>query len=95
MRHAHSGSRSLRVHVAGGCDAHAERRPAIGHDAACHHTLLDDRGRQIGRITNTPIQPEFGRLEPTLLLRRDDVSLTSDDGTDQASPTAETGECTP
>lgn len=70
MRHAHDDSRAVGVRVARCDDVGANEGPNVGTAAAGHHVLLDEHGRQVGRITGTSTPLEFGRLEPTLLLRR-------------------------
>jgi hypothetical protein len=80
MRHAHTGSRSARSHRAGRAEVHAERHGGSGDEPRSPHTLLDERGRQIGQITRASTPPEFGRLEPTLLLRRDAASTPTNAG---------------
>jgi hypothetical protein len=74
MRHPHTGSRSARSNGAGRSELHAGRPGGTHDEPHTPHTLLDERGRQIGQITRASTLPEFGRLEPTLLLRRDAAS---------------------
>ncbi|KPK09440.1 MAG: hypothetical protein AMS20_00565 [Gemmatimonas sp. SG8_28] len=80
MRHAHTGSRSARSNGAGRIEVPAERHGGTRDQPPTPHTLLDDRGRQIGQITRASTPPEFGRLEPTLLLRRDAASTPTNTG---------------
>ena len=80
MRHAHTGSRSARSNGAERIEVPAERHGDTHDEPRSPHTLLDERGRQIGHITPASIPPEFGRLEPTLLLRRDAASTPTNTG---------------
>ena len=80
MRHAHTGSRSARSNGAGRTEVHAVQHGGTRDEPPTPHTLLDDRGRQIGEITRASTPPGFGRLEPTLLLRRDATSTPTDTG---------------
>ena len=80
MRHAHTGSRSAGSRVAGRTDQRTEQFASTGDEPSGPHTLLDDRGRQIGQITRAATRPEFGRLEPTLLLRRNGASALTNAG---------------
>lgn len=89
MRHAHIDSRSARSHGAGRTDMNAERHGGIGDEPRSPHTLLDDRGKQIGQITRASTPPEFGRLEPTLLLRRDRALTPTNAGTDSIGQDSE------
>ena len=72
MYKTHRLSRSARDPGEGRGATRVERRPAAAptpDDA--DHRLLDEQGTPIGHIIKTDTQPEFGRLEPTLLLQRE------------------------
>jgi hypothetical protein len=95
MRHARNGSLPQCPHGPGCTEVCAKQPASTGAERSSPHALLDERGRQIGQITRASTRPEFGRLEPTLLLRRDDALPIRDRGPDRDRPTPETEECTP
>jgi hypothetical protein len=94
MRHTHTGPRSTGAGAEGCSDVRATLRPSE-RGSPRRHTLCDESGKPIGEIMSTPAQPEFGRLEPTLLLRRDDVLPIRDGRTDRGRPAPETEEYIP
>jgi hypothetical protein len=89
MRHAHTDSRSARSHGAGRTETRAERHGGTDAELRSPHTLLDERGKMIGQITRATTLPEFGRLEPTLLLRRVTASTPTNAGTHSISQKSE------